>query len=238
MKSLKIDCIGYEVDADWYEGEHTDDIVLALIGWPSNRANYQDLLTAIVGQTGMSALVFEFSGLGDSKVDINRTRPAQHFLEVIYVFDWLRAKHPHAKITVMGTSYGGYLATQLTKYRTFGRLILRVPAIYPPEDFYSLNSQINSDEIWAAHLPYRKDKAALAKHPLLARASQTFKGKTLVVPHELDQEVPIETTDAYIDAFQADVYLAKGIPHSFRDSTSAQKAAYQKAISDWLNATR
>lgn len=233
-KTSKIECVGYSVVADWYETDNTSEIILSLIGWTSNRKKYNDILSVICAKTGKSALVFDYSGHGDSPFDVNTTRPAQHFLEVICVFDWLKEKYPNAKITVMGTSYGGFLATQLTKYRTFDDLILRVPAIYNPSDFYTLNEAINSDEGWAAKDAYRRDVEALSKHPLLARAS-SFKGKTLVVVHENDEQVPKETTDAFITAFNADVYIAKDFPHSIYNQPIQKIAEYQTALSEWLN---
>lgn len=234
IKTLKVECTGYSVVADWYGGKSTDKVLLALIGWTAARKNYNDLLSAIVNNTGISALVFDYCGHGDSPFEAPETRPAQHFLEVIYVFDWLRERYPNAEITVMGTSYGGYMATQLTKYREFAKLVLRAPAIYKPEDFYTLNGAINSEEGWAAKDAYRRDVEALAKHPLLARASN-FKGNTLVVVHENDEQVPSETADAYIKAFNADVHAAKGFPHFMGEMPRQQIVGYQKVISDWLN---
>ncbi len=233
MKTFKIQCTGYSVDADWYEGERTDEILLSLIGWTSNRKRYADILSAIVKNTGMSAMVLEYSGHGDSPFDVMQTRPAQHFLEVICAFDWLKEHYPNAKVTVMGTSYGGYMATQLTKYRAFDKLVLRVPAIYKPSDFYTLNGVINSEEGRAAKDAFRRDAEALASHPLLTRAS-SFGGKTLVVVHENDELVPKETTDAYIKAFNADVHVAKGFPHSTGEIPREQIIEYQNAISQWL----
>jgi pimeloyl-ACP methyl ester carboxylesterase len=233
-KSLKIECAGYSVDADWYEGDNTDEILLTLIGWTSNRKKYGDITSAIVKNTGMSALVFEYSGHGDSPFNVEKTRPAQHFLEVICAYDWLRGHHPNAKISVMGASYGGYMAAKLTEYRRISKLVLRAPAIYKPIDFYSLNGSINSDEGWAAKDAYRRDTEALKEHPLLANA-RSFNGRTLVVVHENDKSVPKETTDAYIKAFDADAYIAEGAPHSVGDMTRDQIVAYQKAISEWLN---
>ena len=232
-KTFEIECMGYAVKADWYETDSTDEIILSLIGWTSNRKKYNDILSAICAKTGMSALVFDYSGHGDSPFDVAATRPAQHFLEVIYVYDWLKEKYPDAKITVMGTSYGGFLATQLTKYRTFDNLILRVPGIYKPSDFYSLNGEINSDEGRAAKDAFRRDVESLSKHPLLAGASN-FKGRTLVVVHENDAQVPKETTDAFINAFKADVYVAKGLPHSIYNQPKESIAVYQTAISEWV----
>ena len=231
---FEIACAGYSVAADWYEGNSNDEVLLTLIGWQSNKQSYNDILSALVEQTGMSALVFDYSGHGDSSFDINETRPAQHFLEVIYAFDWLRNKYPNAKISVMGASYGGFMATQLTKYRSFDKLVLRCPAIYLPTDFYTLNSIIQSEEGWAAKDAFRRDSEALAGHPLLARASN-FKGKTLVVVHENDEDIPKATTDAYIKTFNADSYIAEGFPHSLHTMPKERVATYQAAIADWLN---
>lgn len=233
-KTLDIVCTGYSVKADWYETDTTDEIILLLIGWKSNRKKYNGILSAICNKTGKSALVFDYSGHGDSPFDVNTTRPAQHFLEVICVFDWLKERYPNANITVTGTSYGGFQAIQLTKYRIFDKLILRVPAIYKPSDFYTLNKYINSDEAWAARDAFRRDVDSLCKHPLLAKAAN-FVGKTLVVVHENDEQVPKETTDVIINAFRADVYLAKGFPHSIYEQPRENIIQYQSAISDWLN---
>lgn len=232
-KLIEIICSGYSVAADWYDGKNSDEILLVLIGWTSKKSNQQDLVSAIVNATGKSALVFDYSGHGDSPFKLEETRPAQHFLEVIYAFDWLKDNYPDASISVMGTSYGGFLATQLTKYREFEKLVLRVPAIYKPSDFYTKWSDDGIDVEWTRNV-FRKDVDALSKHPLLARASN-FTGKTLVVVHDQDELVPKETTDAYIKTFSADTYIAEGFKHSFDPSLPAEKiTAYQNAITQWL----
>ncbi len=231
MKTVQIPSTSYTLAADWYEGETTEQIVLVLIAWNSTKAKYQDITEHIVQNTGMSALVVEYIGFGESQVDVMQVRPAEHFLNVITAFDWLTEQYPTAEISVMGTSYGGYMATQLTKYRDFKNLVLRVPAIYVPKDFYALNKNINRHD----ERTYRQDVTMLDTHPLFARAS-SFKGSTLVIVHELDESIPTETTDKYIQTFQADTYLAKGFKHSFKlDAPEADKRAYKNAISDWLN---
>lgn len=231
MKQLQIACSGYSINADWYDGKLPDQILLTLSGWPSTREQQRPLVEKLVQETGVCALVPEYSGSGDSTFDPDDTRPAQHFLEVICVFDWLRSTYPEAHISVLGSSYGGYLATQLTKYRTFNNLILRVPAIYQPSDFYTRAADMDRD--WTVQV-FRKDTAALARHPLLARASG-FTGKTLVVIHDADERVPKETTDAYTKAFSADSYVAKGFGHSFNPSLpAADIQAYHTAIANWL----
>jgi len=233
MNEIQIECPGYSVAADWYEGESTDKILLCLYGYSSKKSNQVELVNSIVAGTGMSALVFDYSGHGESPFELKETRPAQHFLEVIYAFDWLCEQYSEAEITVMGTSYGGFLATQLTKYRAFANLILRAPAIYKPSDFYAAWRDI--DRGWTQTV-FRKDVEALANHPLLARASQ-FSGRTFVMVHENDESVPTETTDAFIKAFSADTYIAEGFWHSLSDPRNPRDrfSDYQNAISNWIN---
>lgn len=231
VKEIPIHRLGYSVSADWHEGNSTSEVLLILTGWTSNRERYKDAAALVVQNTNMSVLVLEYSGHGDSPIDVNTTRPADHFLEVISAFDWLHDQYPDSKLSVMGTSYGGFLATQLTKYRSFDKLILRAPAIYKPEDFYTLQPDI--DREWTFSV-FRKDTAALAKHPLLARAS-SFSGKTLVVIHGNDELCPVETTNAYQKAFSADTYLAEGFPHGVRSMPQERIDKYHTAIIDWLN---
>ncbi len=232
MKNIKIPCNDYELAADWYEGKN-DEVLLAVPGWSSNKGRYHDLVSAIVEQAGTSALVIDLSGHGDSPFELAERAPKQNYEELVTVYDWLQEQHPDKKINVLGSSYGGFLAAILVADRDVGKLVLRVPAINRPEDFDRKWKDIDRE---ANRGPYRHDAAAVAKHPLFAGA-RNFKGKTFVVVHQDDVTVPSETTDVYIQAFQADKYVAKGLDHfmtNYLDKPD-KLAAYQKAIADWLN---
>jgi esterase/lipase len=237
---LQIQCSGYSVAADWYDGADPNKILVVLPGYSSSKARQKVHAEAIVQGTGTCVLAVDFSGHGNSPLELRDTRPAQHFLELIYVFDWLKQKYPAAAISVSGSSYGGFLAVQLTKYREFANLVLRAPAIYKPSTFYDLwASRIDHEEAYAKNMAeYRKDAEALAKHPLLSSAS-AFEGRVFVVVHENDEVVPRETTDAYIQAFNADSFVAKDMPHTI-DANSLNPALlqeYQDKIAAWLNQT-
>lgn len=239
MKQFTIPCLDYELAADWYQGT-SDEILLVLIGYESSKNRYTELVSNLVEATKASALVFDYGGHGESPFVLRNVTPAQNFLETITVFDWLTKKHLGKKITVMGTSYGGFMAVQLTKYREYDRMLLRVPAIYEPRAFYDpwSNRLDNLEAYTERSMKFRRDKEALAKHPLLTRAAN-FKGKVFIVVHENDEMVPRETTDVYIKAFNAEHYLAKNFPHSFfTDNPAADRDAYQKVIIDWLQKTK
>lgn len=235
---LQVKCVGYSLAVDWYEGDDSNKILVVLPGYSSSKARQKNHAEAMVQGTGTSAVTVDFSGHGNSPFELRDTRPAQHFLELIYVFDWLKQKYPAAIISVSGSSYGGFLAVQLSKYREFDNLVLRAPAIYKPPAFYDLWSvRIDNENAYNTQMQgYRQDSKALAKHPLLSRAT-AFKGKVLVVVHEKDEVVPRQTTDAYINAFNADNFIAEGFSHvvdaAVRDPAKLQ--AYQDQIAEWLN---
>lgn len=179
----------------------------------------------------MNALVVDFSGHGESPFELDDTRPAQHLLEAITAFDWLRTSYAGENITILGTSYGASIAAYLTKYRAFKTLVLRTPAIYEPSDLYSLHAHIDKIAVY----DYRADSRKLNMHPIFVEDS-LFNGNTLIVVHENDECIPKETIDAYKKTFSSDVYLARGFKHAMRDpSNPTQKfAEYYEFVATWL----
>lgn len=240
IQQTSIDCPGYSIAADWYEGD-TKDIIFVLPAYSSSKARIKDIINTLCDATGSAALAIDYTGHGESPFELRDTRPAQHFLEAITAFDWLKAKYPDARITVFGTSYGSFLATQLTKYREFDRLILRIPAIYKPNAFYDLWSlRIDNQESYNQDmLAYRSNEEELLRHPLLARASN-FKGKTLVVVHDQDEVVPKATSNAFIKTFNADTFTQPDFIHNIGDAINEDRVsqevleAYKQKYVDWL----
>ncbi len=215
-----------------YEGDGSGPLVLLLIGRTSSRKkqHYVDFATRMAIERQATSVVFDYIGHGDSPFDIEEICPAQHFLEVIEVFDWMQQQYPGREIIAIGSSYGGFLATQLTKYRKFDKLILRAPAIYRPSDFYTKKK----DEDCEATDEFRHDVQRLGVHPLLTRASK-FEGNVLLVVHENDTVIPRETTDAYAKAFNADVIVEPGLTHSLNDATPDQITKYFDDIFNWIS---
>ena len=230
VKTTDIACKGYSVKADIYKGKKDKPILLSLIGRTSKRTKqrYYDFLPDLAKDLGITSIIFDYTGHGDSPFNIEELSPAQHFLEVITVFDWIKSKYPKRKVFVIGSSYGGFLAAQLTKYREFDGLILRAPSIYRPKDFYSLKK----DEDREATQKYRRDTDALSKSPLLSRAAN-FNGKALLIVHKRDEQIPKETTDAYANAFKPET-IEFDITHSLDQATDKQVKEYNQKVKDWL----
>ena len=236
-KTFEITCPGYAIFADLYEGKNQDHIILILPGFRSYRARQPYLANTLTATTGANVIAIDYSGHGDSPFELKDTRPAQQLLEVVTTFDWIKAHYPTARISVVGNSYGSFLAAHLTQYRSFDDLVLRAPAIYKPEALYDLWSvRLNDEASHAAKLDvYRHDTNALQNHPTLQHAP-AFTGRTLVAAHGKDEVIPEETSTAYTKAFKAESFVAAGFPHSIGQSNTPadQLEAYTMRIASWL----
>jgi esterase/lipase len=234
MKTIAIPCIGYEISADWYEGEDSNsNVLLVLVGFRSSKANYHELVSVLVNKSGYSALVIDYTGHGESPYKLDELSPAQNFMEVIKAYDWLNKNFPKKIISVMGTSYGGFMTIQLTKYRSPKKLILRVPAIYSPEVFYTKWKDMDLAEIRHG---YRTKPENFINHPLLSRAAN-YTSEVYVLTHEFDEACPKTSTTPIAEAFGAETWEAKGFKHGLGESTytNEELIEYQDKIVEWLN---
>ena len=229
---IRINIGAYELSALRFDNSNTN-LILALPGYTSAAVNYTKMFDHVTSNCDYDAIVLDISGHGETPGDLPETMPAQHFLEIIQVYDWVVDNNPNKEICVMGTSYGGFMATQLTKYRQFESLILRAPALYEPHLFYTRYKNIGDD---SHQHKYRHSDVDFTEHPLLIRA-QRFKGRTFIMQHELDDICPKRQTDAFVNAFGADSWVAPDTKHGFKESsyTAEQETRYYRQISDWLN---
>ncbi|MGV9002032.1 MAG: alpha/beta fold hydrolase [Candidatus Saccharimonadaceae bacterium] len=238
IKTFEIACDGYSIVADWYEGTSTNHVLLILQGYMSARSRQADFTSHMVTATGASSLVIDYTGHGDSPFDLKNTRPAQHLIEVIYAFEWITTNYPNAKISVIGSSYGSFLAAHLIRYKKVENLVFRAPAIYEPNTFYDLWSlRLNDEEAYREAIQnYRSDADELKKNPLFERMASSPE-HVLVVVHENDEVIPRQTSDAYIRAFSADSFIVNGFSHAVSQSnvTKEQIVEYQERISTWVN---
>lgn len=231
-QTLAVPCIGYDLAADFYEVPGSTDILLTFVGLGASKARNAEFIENLVVAAEMSALVIDFSGHGESPFEFATTRPAQHILEAVATFDWLRAQYPEHTISVMGTSYGGFMAAWLSRFRDFKKLVLRTPAIYLPQDLYSIQSDI--DLAYTTNT-YRPDADAVSQNPVFMY-SPRFTGPTLVVIHGQDEDIPPATSDAYRKIFSAETYTATGFRHGMRDPANPREAfePYIQHIAHWL----
>lgn len=236
-KSIKIPCTSYSIAADWYEGQGTQDVLLVLPGYTSSKARQQDFISAIKKASDVSVLAIDYSGHGESPFELKDTSPAQHALEAVYAYDWIKDHSDTVNISVAGSSYGGFIGAHLSKYREIKNLILRAPALYRPSDFYNLwAARLQNEELYRSNIErFRNTDDVRMRSPILTQPS-LIKGETLVVVHDKDEVIPVTTTNAYISAYDADSYVAADFTHAVSKSpvTQAQLDEYYTYISRWL----
>ncbi|HUD10846.1 MAG TPA: alpha/beta hydrolase [Candidatus Saccharimonadia bacterium] len=235
---IQLPCTDYSIAADWHENSSVDKVLLILYGYMSAKNRKNDLISIILKQTNLSVLVIDYSGHGASPFKLGDTSPAQHLLEVVCAIDWIKQHYPRAKLYVDGMSYGGFLGAWATKYRTFDKLVLRAPAIFRPETFYTSWSVLRTTDETRYKKDmekYRRNTELLQVHPLFTQDPE-FKGQTLVIVHEYDEGIPRQTTDLFIKAFNAQSHIALGFAHNVRQSKviDQQRQVYYLKIATWL----
>lgn len=233
---VDIQCITHTIKADVYQGNDDTKVIIVLHGYSSSKLSQQPHAKALAEQTGAYVVALELSGHGNSSIELGITRPAQHLLELVCAYDWVATQYPNAAISVSGASYGGFLAANLAQYRTLDALILRAPAIYPPKALYDPWSLRLADVegYTKKATAYRTNATLLAEHPMF-QADMSYQ-RALVMVHEHDEMVPRQTTDAYVNALNADSFIAEGFKHNMKNGTTIpQMEAYHTRVADWYN---
>lgn len=223
-------------------GEHLDGTLLApaklipgvlfIHGWGGSQE--QDMVRAEeIAQLGCICFTFDLRGHARLANERNIVTRNDGLTDAIAAYDFLVAQDqvdPSA-IAVVGTSYGGYLASLLTAERPVNWLALRVPALYPDSHWDVPKALIDRDEINR----YRGAPRTPAEDGALA-ACERFTGDVLIVESEKDSYVPHMAISSYIGAFHRAASLThrimKGADHSLRDESC--RRAYNRLLVGWV----
>jgi esterase/lipase len=132
------------------------------------------------------------------------TRKQQHE-EVVAVFDELKIRG-YKKITVIGGSFGGYMAALLVGKRPIHAAILRVPAIYDDKEF---NLAYKQTKRWQNSDAYRENKAPeeYIQSNKAVSSVAGFDGFIYILEHELDEKVPKIMPQTYFNNARYGNYL-------------------------------
>ena len=183
---------------------------------------------------GFIFLTFDMRGHGKSPGEFEKLSRKDFVDDVVAAYDFLVEQEGVDKdnINVLGSSFGGYLASLLTKERGVSRLMLRVPADYPDEGFEMPKVESSDDDKaeWRAQVREWKETAAL-------RALHHFHGEVLLIESEKDESIPPQTVKNYKNAVEAEgqvtYMLMKDAPHSLRDRPDLQRE-FEKILVDWM----
>lgn len=184
---------------------------------------------------GFIFLTFDMRGHGKASEDFEKFSRKDFLDDVIAAYDFLTKQEgvDREDMSVVGSSFGSYLAALLTKERKVSRLVLRVPADYPDEGFEEPRVDLGENEEkakWRTEVREWKETAAL-------RALHEFSGEILLIESEKDDCVPPQTIKNYRNAVeeegQVTYVLMKDAPHSLRDRPDLQREL-EEILVDWM----
>lgn len=186
--------------------------------------------------TGLGCVCMTFDLRGHEKTESQRltvTRE-QNLADLLAAYDRL-VSHPavdSGAIAVIGSSYGGYLATLLTKRRSVRWLALRVPALYWDDEWNTPKQALDRQRLQA----YRQLRHAPADNQALAACSD-FRGDVLLVESEQDDYVPHSTVMSYRSSFinthSLTHRIVDGADHAL--SSEESQKAYSSILGAWIS---
>jgi len=198
--------------------------VLFIHGWRSNQVGYIKRAKALA-ELGYICFVFDFRGHGESSGDIRKLTRQEFLADAMEAYDYLKNQegvNPD-KIGVFGSSFGGYIATLLTKKRPVRWLALRVPANYPdkgindiPQNEYPREGTGTKE--WRQQELRYGDTVAL-------RALHEYPHEVLLIESEKDNVIPHQAIqiNAVKDKSNLTYVVMEGIGHSLESEQSDQK---------------
>lgn len=207
--------------------------VLFVHGWGGSQE--QDMRRAEdIAQMGCVCFTFDLRGHAKSEPRRMEVTRDDGLTDVLAAYDFLLGQPMVDKnaIAVVGTSYGGYLATLLTQLRPVHWLALRVPALYPDADWKTPKALLDRRKI----AQFRNRFRGVRKNRSL-EACARFRGDVLIVESEHDTVVPHPTMASFIAAFTSANSLSyrviKGGDHSLRDE--APRKTYHDLLVTWIS---
>ncbi len=172
--------------------------VLFVHGWGGSQQQYLARAREIAG-LGCVCLAFDLGGHAKTQPRYETVSRESNLRDVLAAYDVLAA-HPSvdpAAIAVVGSSYGGYLASILTSLRPVKWLALRAPALYIDSGWELPKLQLHKEQDLKA---YRSSFVPAEENRAL-RACAAFRGDVVIVESELDGIIPPTVITSYREAF-------------------------------------
>jgi dienelactone hydrolase len=207
--------------------------VLFVHGWGGNQEQYLARAREIAA-LGCICLTFDLSGHAGTRRQHEIVSREHNLRDVVAAYDVL-ASHRNvdaSAIAVVGSSYGGYLATILTSMRAVRWLALRVPALYMDSGWELPKRQLHKNQDLVAY----RHRLVSAKENRALRACTTFKGDLLVIESEFDHVIPHAVISSYLDAcvqpHSLTYRVIQGADHGLSEVSSQR--AYTSLLVSWL----
>jgi len=206
--------------------------VLFVHGWGGSQE--RDLVRAReIAALGCVCLTFDLRGHARTEAQRQTVTRAHNLEDALAAYDTL-ATQPGVDrdaIAVVGSSYGGYLASLLAIERPVRWLSLRVPALYRDEDWDRPKARLDRAEL----MRYRSTRV-WPEHNRALAAAAAFRGDVLLVESEHDRLVPHATLASWIAAFAGARSLTyrviAGADHAL--SKDAHRRDYSCLLLRWI----
>ena len=207
--------------------------VLFVHGWGGSQQQYLARAREVAA-LGSVCLTFDLGGHAGTQPQRETVSRESNLRDVLAAYDTLSA-HPDvdpSAIAVVGSSYGGYLATILTTLRPVAWLTLRVPALYIDTGWELPKLQLHKEQDLRS---YRRSFVAAQTNRAL-RACAEFRGDVLLVESAHDDIVPPEVIRSYREACVQTRSLTyrcmADADHGLGDETSQR--VYTALLVQWL----
>lgn len=206
--------------------------VLFVHGWGGNQEQYLGRAREVAA-LGCVCLTVDLRGHGKADGHRDEVTREDNLRDVLAAYDRLVAQRivDRDSLAVVGSSYGAYLAALLTTQRPVRWLGLRVPALYPDEEWEVPKQKLDKTMLHA----YRRKTVASQDNRAL-RACAAFAGDVLIVESERDDLVPHTVIENYIEACKHARSLTyrviEGADHGLTE-LPAQRA-YTSLLVNWL----
>lgn len=207
--------------------------VLFVHGWGGSQEQYVARAREIAA-LGCICLTFDLRGHAQTRSQVETVTREDNLRDVLAAYDVLLHQRgvDASSIAVVGSSYGGYLASILTSQRSVRWLALRAPADYKDADWTLPKRALRKHQELDA---YRRLVVAPGESRALA-ACAAFKGHALVVASERDTVIPEQVVANYRAALTSTASLTVRVladaDHSL--STDDHQQAYTTVLVAWL----
>ncbi|GAB3395489.1 alpha/beta hydrolase family protein [Azotobacter armeniacus] len=206
--------------------------LLFVHGWGGSQERDLKRARGIAG-LGCVCLTFDMRGHGGTLAQQQGVTREDNLRDIVAAYDLL-AGHPaidSESIAVVGSSYGGYLASILTSLRPVKWLGLRVPALYRDAEWTRPKRELDRQDLQL----YRHSPLTAADNRALA-ACAAFRGDVLIVESEHDSLIPHTTImsyrSAFIGAHSLTYRIIDGADHALSVDTCQQ--AYTSILVQWV----
>ena len=183
-------------------------------GWDDDRQRYHGLARELSSR-GWVCRTVDLPNPSWSAAQRESASRADNLDDVLRAYDALAGEPgvlPDA-ITLVGVSYGGYLAAFASAMRSVRWLVLRAPALYRDEEWTLPKEQLDKQDLSVYRLMRLRpqDNRALA-------ACAAFRGEVLVIESGHDDTVPHPVIENYLSAFararSVDAEVLEGADHA------------------------